>query len=102
MGKHGDNEEILMRTKHERFYMWAKSALVQCKCGTKFELNESAPNVVCRECDEGFHLSDYRGPGAAGPGYRLVPAGTGDEGESHPSDLKVTKFKITEPEDDCE
>lgn len=58
-----------MRTEHERFYMWAKSALVQCKCGTKFELEEgSIEEITCLSCGETFRLSDYRGPGAAGPG----------------------------------
>ncbi len=86
-----------MRTKHERFYMWAKSALVMCKCGSKFELQEGAiEEVTCRSCGETFRLSDYRSPGS------VPPAGTGDEGEANPNNLKIEEFDILESEDDCE
>lgn len=86
-----------MRTKHERFNMWAMSALVMCQCGTKFELQDGAiEEVTCSSCGEQFRLSDYRSPGS------VPPAGTGDEGEVNPNNLKVEEFEITEPENDCE
>jgi len=63
VGKHGDHEEILMRTRHQRLFMYARSALVMCKCGTKFELQEGAiEEVTCASCGEEFRLRDYRGP----------------------------------------
>ena len=85
-----------MRTKHERIFIWARSALVMCKCGTKFELQEgSIEEITCLSCGEEFRLSDYRAPD-------IPPAGTGDEGEGNPNNLKIEEFDIQEPEDDCE
>ena len=52
-----------MRTEHERIHIYAKSALVMCKCGIKFELEEgSVEEITCLSCGEEFRLSDYRSP----------------------------------------
>ncbi len=52
-----------MHTEHEKLHIHAKSALVGCRCGNKFELAEgSVEEVTCQTCGSMFRLSDYRSP----------------------------------------